>query len=169
MFYLSADYDPFLTMTLPASTDTIKILLHAACATFVTQRIEAAQAAMLTAQESANSETKSSAGDKYETGRAMAQEERNRNAVQLQQALQLQGELARINPELPSDAVRPGALVQTSMGYFYVSISAGKLTVEGHDYFAVSAAAPVAAALAGKRSGEEAIFNGKAVRILGVQ
>jgi hypothetical protein len=168
MFYLSADYAPFPTMTLPAPTDTIKVLLHAACATFVTQRIEAAQAAMLTAQESANSETKSSAGDKYETGRAMAQEERNRNAVQLQQALQLQGELARINPE-PSDAVRPGALVQTSMGYFYISISAGKLTVEGHDYFAVSAAAPVAAALAGKRSGEEAIFNGKAVRILGVQ
>ena len=120
---------------------------------------------MLTAQESANSETKSSAGDKYETGRAMAQEERNRNAVQLQQALQLQGELARISPELASDAVRPGALVHTSIGRFYISISAGKLTVDGQDYFAVSAAAPVAAALAGKHAGEEVMFNGKKIRI----
>jgi hypothetical protein len=131
----------------------------------VAQRIEAAEAAMLTAQESANSETKSSAGDKYETGRAMAQEERNRNAVQLQQALQLQGELARINAELASDVVRPGALVHTSLGRFFVSISAGKLTVDGLDYFAVSAAAPVAVALAGKRAGEEVLFNGKKITI----
>lgn len=150
-------------MTQPLST--VKPLLHASCAAFVTQRIEAAQAAMLTAQESANSETKSSAGDKYETGRAMAQEERNRNAVQLQQALQLQGELARIQPEVVSDAVRPGALVHTSIGRFFISISAGKLTLDGQDYFAVSAAAPVAAALAGKRAGEEVVFNGKKVQI----
>ncbi|WP_375434609.1 3-oxoacyl-ACP synthase [uncultured Hymenobacter sp.] len=144
---------------------TIKALLHAACAAFVTQRIEAAQAAMLTAQESANSETKSSAGDKYETGRAMAQEERNRNAVQLQQALQLQGELARINPEVAAESVRPGALVHTNIGCFFISISAGKLTLEGQDYFAVSAAAPVAASLAGKRAGEEVVFNGKKLQI----
>ncbi|WP_311181721.1 3-oxoacyl-ACP synthase [Hymenobacter volaticus] len=144
-------------------------MLHAACAAFVTQRIEAAQAAMLTAQESANSETKSSAGDKYETGRAMAQEERNRNAVQLQQALQLQGELARINPETASDAVRPGALVHTTMGRFYISISAGKLTLDGQDYFAVSAAAPVAAVLTGKQAGEEVMFNGKKVQIQRVE
>lgn len=150
-------------MTQPTSTS--KPLLHAACAAFVAQRIEAAQAAMLTAQESANSETKSSAGDKYETGRAMAQEERNRNAVQLQQALQLQGELARINPEVAADAVRPGALVHTSIGRFFIGISAGKLTLEGHDYFAVSAAAPIAVALAGKRAGEEVVFNGKKIQL----
>lgn len=150
-------------------SSTVKPLLHAACAAFVAQRIEAAQAAMLTAQESANSETKSSAGDKYETGRAMAQEERNRNAVQLQQALQLQGELARINPEIASDAVRPGALVQTTMGRFYISISAGKLTIDGQDYFAVSAAAPVAAILAGKQAGEEVMFNGKKVQVQRVE
>ncbi|MBC8083398.1 MAG: 3-oxoacyl-ACP synthase [Hymenobacter sp.] len=147
----------------------LKPQLHAACAAFVSERIEAAQAAMRTAQESANSETKSSAGDKYETGRAMAQEERNRNAVQLQQALQLQGELSRISPALPCDTVRPGALVTTGLGQFYIGISAGKLTVAGQDYFAVSAAAPIAAALAGKRVGEEAVFNGKPIRITLIQ
>jgi transcription elongation GreA/GreB family factor len=124
---------------------------------------------MQAAQESANSETKSSAGDKYETGRAMAQEERNRNAVQLREAQNLQAELARINPEQACDTVRPGALVETSMGGFFISISAGKLTVEGKDYFAVSAAAPVAVALSGKRAGEEAGLNGKVVRVVGVQ
>ena len=147
----------------------VKPQLHAACLAYVQERIDACQAAIQAAQESANSETKSSAGDKYETGRAMAQNERDRNTVQLRQAQQLQGELQRINPELPCDTVRPGALAHTSMGVFYLGISAGKLTVQGQDYFAVSAAAPVAAALAGKRAGEQALFNGKPVRVLTVQ
>ncbi|RSK35516.1 3-oxoacyl-ACP synthase [Hymenobacter metallilatus] len=151
------------------SAQLIKPHLHALCLAYVQERIAACQAAIRAAQESANSETKSSAGDKYETGRAMAQNERDRNAVQLQQAQQLQGELLRINPEVPCDTVRPGALVHTSMGTFYLGISAGKLTVEGQDYFAVSAAAPVAAALAGKRAGEKAVFNGKPVQVTAIE
>lgn len=147
----------------------LKTQLHAACQQYVQERIEACQHAMHAAQESANSETKSSAGDKYETGRAMAQNERDRNAVQLQQAKQLLGELDRIQPDKPCDTVHPGALVHTSMGRFYISISAGKLTVDGQDYFAVSAAAPVAAALSGKRAGEQAVFNGKPVQIQGIE
>lgn len=143
----------------------LKQALHAACLAFVEQRIATCQAAIDAAQESANSETKSSAGDKYETGRAMAQNERDRNAVQLHEAKQLLGELQRIDPAKACDAVRPGALVGTSMGRFYVSISAGKLTVEGVDYFAVSAAAPVAQALSGKRAGDAVTFNGKPIRI----
>ena len=50
----------------------IKFRLHAACQTFIEQRMAAAAQAMQAAQESANSDTKSSAGDKYETGREMA-------------------------------------------------------------------------------------------------
>ncbi|SDY09351.1 3-oxoacyl-ACP synthase [Hymenobacter psychrophilus] len=148
--------------------ELIKPHLHALCLAYVQERMDAIQAAINAAQESANSETKSSAGDKYETGRAMAQNERDRNLVQLQQARQLLAELLRIDPALPCDAVRPGALVQTSMGWFYLGVSAGKLLLEGTDYFAVSAAAPVAAALAGKRAGESAAFNGKTVLITAV-
>ncbi|GAA3946722.1 3-oxoacyl-ACP synthase [Hymenobacter algoricola] len=146
-------------------SELTKQTLYARCQTYVQDRLTAIQAAIDAAQESANSETKSSAGDKYETGRAMAQNERDRNLVQLQQARQLQGELLRIDPARPCDSVHPGALVHTSMGRFFISISAGQLTVDGVDYFAVSAAAPVAAALSGRRAGEEALFNGKSVRI----
>lgn len=148
---------------------SLKDNLQAACQAYVQQRIDAAQQAMQAAQESANNETKSSAGDKYETGRAMAQEERNRNAVQLQEALKLQAELARIDPEKPCDTVRPGALVHTSLGQFYLSISAGKLVVDGREYFAISSAAPIAAALNGKQAGEAAVFNGKKIQITEVE
>ncbi len=145
----------------------LKPALHAACQAFIQERIDAARTAMQAAQESSSSETKSSAGDKYETGREMANAERDRNAAHMQQAQQLQAELARLNPELPCDAVRPGALVTTSMGTFYISISAGQLP--GAEVFAVSPAAPVALALKGLRAGEEAAFNGKAVRVLAVE
>lgn len=147
---------------------SLKPQLYLLCQQYAQDRIDTCQAAIDAAQESANSETKSSAGDKYETGRAMAQNERDRNAVQLQQARQLLGELQRINPDAACDTVRPGALVATSMGQFYIGISAGKLTVAGTDYFAVSAAAPVAAALSGKRAGEVAVFNDKQIRIVAI-
>ena len=146
--------------------NSTKSALHVLCHAFIEQRIAAARTAMQAAQESSSSETKSSAGDKYETGREMANAERDRNAAHMKQAQQLQAELGRISPDAPCDTVRPGALVHTSLGLFYVSISAGKL--EGHDVFAVSAAAPVAVALKGLRAGQEAVFNGKAVRVLAV-
>ena len=146
---------------------TSKPDLHARCHAFIEQRIAAARTAMQAAQESSSSETKSSAGDKYETGREMANAERDRNDAHMQQAQQLQAELARLNPDLPCDTVRPGALVHTSMGRFYISISAGQL--EGTDVFAVSAAAPVAVALKGLRAGMEAVFNGKTVRVVDIE
>ena len=145
-----------------------KPALHTLCYAFIEQRIAAARTAMQAAQESSSSETKSSAGDKYETGREMANAERDRNAAHMQQAQQLQAELARINPDAPCDTVRPGALVTTSLGRFYIAVSAGKLTGEEPEVFAVSAAAPVAVALKGLRVGQEAVFNGKTVRVLAV-
>ena len=143
-----------------------KPALHTACLAYVQLRLDAARAGMAAAQESSNSETKSSAGDKYETGRAMAQQERDRHAAQLHEAQKLLADLQRINPELPCDTVRTGALAATSLGLFYVSISAGRLaTAEGQEFMAVSPAAPLAVALHGRRAGEEVVFNGKPVRV----
>ena len=149
--------------------DSTKPVLHAACQAFIEQRIAAARTAMQAAQESSSSETKSSAGDKYETGREMANAERDRNAAHMRQAQQLETELARISPDAACDTVRPGALVTTSLGRFYISTSAGRLAGEEPAVFAVSAAAPVAMVLKGLRAGEEATFNGQLVRVLAVE
>jgi len=147
-----------------------KTSFHTACVAYAQLRLDAARAGMAAAQDSSNSETKSSAGDKYETGRAMAQQERDRHAAQLHEAQQLLGALQKINPELVSDAVRLGALVSTSLGLFYISIGAGKLTTtEAQDFLAVSAGAPVAVALHGRRAGDEVVFNGKPVQLLAVR
>ncbi|RZJ91452.1 MAG: 3-oxoacyl-ACP synthase [Hymenobacter sp.] len=146
-----------------------KSTYYTACLAYVQLRIDAARIGMAAAQESSNSETKSSAGDKYETGREMANQERDRHAAQLHEAQQLLAALQKINPELPSDTVRTGALVATSLGLLYLSIGAGKLVAaEGQEFLAVSPAAPVAAALSGKRAGEAVLFNGKVVQVLAV-
>lgn len=146
-----------------------KSTYYTACLVAIQLRLDAARAGMAAAQESSNSETKSSAGDKYETGREMANQERDRHAAQLQEAQRLLADLQKINPELPSDAVRPGSLVTTSLGLFYLSIGAGKLTTaDGQDFVAVSPAAPILVALSGRRAGEEVLFNGKPVRVLAV-
>lgn len=138
------------------------------CREYVQQRIQTARQAMEAAQESANAEEKSSAGDKYETGRAMAQIERDRHAQQLAEAVKLEGELSRLNVEKEYATVQPGSLVSTNRGNFFVSISAGKLTLNGTDYFAVSPASPVATALVGRKTGDSVVFNKQAYLMLDV-
>lgn len=146
-----------------------KYALYDACFSYVQQRTDQAKAGIAAAQESSNTETKSSAGDKYETGRAMAQQERDRCAAQLYEAKQLSNALQKIKPKFSCITVRLGALVQTSIGLFYISIGAGKLyTNEGLEFMAISPVAPIALALNGRHIGEEITFNGRLVRILDI-
>nr|GFD49124.1 hypothetical protein [Tanacetum cinerariifolium] len=77
---------------------TAKPAFYLACLAYVQMRLVAARAGMAAAQESSNSETKSSAGDKYETGREMANQERDRHAAQLYEAQKLLADLQKINP-----------------------------------------------------------------------
>lgn len=142
--------------------------LFAHCQEYVRQRISTAQQAMDAAQESANSESKSSAGDKYETGRAMAQLERDRYAQLLAEARKMEQELTRLNVDKSYDTVQAGSLVTTNRGSFFISISAGKLTVDGLDCFAVSPASPVAAAMSGHRAGDVVTVNKLPYEILSV-
>ena len=65
------------------------------------------------AQRSANEEGKSSAGDKYETGRAMMQIERDKAANQLEEALKLKRILDQIQPEVQHERILIGSVVIT--------------------------------------------------------
>lgn len=149
-------------------TQDTKVALLGLCQQYVQQRIDTARQAMEAAQEAANSESKSSAGDKYETGRAMAQLERDRNAQLLAGALQLERDLKQVMIEKSYESVQPGSIVTTNQGAYFISIGAGKLTLEGVDYFAVSPASPIGTALAGRRLGDGITFNKLTYEILGV-
>lgn len=124
-------------------------------------RVQAAQEAMQNAQDSANEETKSSAGDKYETGRAMAQIERDRHAQLFDQLRQERAVLDRIDPDFEFQRVGLGALVTTSVGLFFVSVSAGMVVVEGQKVIAMSPQSPLGASLMGKQAGDSFLFQQK--------
>ncbi|MFD2936850.1 3-oxoacyl-ACP synthase [Spirosoma flavum] len=146
----------------------IKSALFTLCETYVQQRITTARQAMEAAQESANEESKSSAGDKYETGRAMAQLERDRHAQLLAEAKKLEQELTRLNIDKTYEIIQPGSLVTTNRGSFFISISAGKLALDGSDYFAISAASPIGTLLGGHRAGNSVTFNKVTYQVLEV-
>lgn len=144
----------------------LKIRLHTLCQQQVALRISTAKEAMDAAQAAANNEGKSSAGDKYETGRAMMQLERDQHARLLAEALKLRQLLDSLDPTLQHDQVRAGSLVKTSAGVYYVSVSLGKLVLEGEDYMAISPATPLGQQLMGKRSGESFTFSQKQFKVL---
>ena len=60
-----------------------KIELYNSCLAHIEDQIARANSAMANAQQDSNQQTKSSAGDKYETGRAMAQLDKERYAQAL--------------------------------------------------------------------------------------
>lgn len=130
--------------------------------------MQAAEDAFRAAEQASNDDTKSSAGDKYETGRAMMQQEKDRNTIQLNEASKLMVALNLIGTKNTSAVVETGSLVITDNGKFYLAISAGTLVVDEVSYFAVSPASPIGMKLKGLKAGDGFELNGKGYRILEV-
>lgn len=148
--------------------EELKTKLYARCREFILQRIETAETALQQAQEASNDDTKSSAGDKFETTREMMQQDiaRNKNLLfDAQQNLQL---LTSLEQAAVSDTVRNGNLVSTSGGLFYLSVSAGQLQAGDSQAFAISAASPIGQLLTGKKKGESFSFNQKTYTVLDI-
>lgn len=129
--------------------------------TLVAEKVTMATQAIASTKESRDGDTKSSAGDKYETSREMAQQELNRLEGQLGQARGLKAELARINPAKTTTIAELGSLVTTSQGHFFLSVGLGKVEVEGTVYFALSLVSPMGKQLLGCKIGDKIQFNGR--------
>jgi uncharacterized protein (UPF0128 family) len=139
----------------------IKSSLYQLCLNFIKERIETAEFALKQAREASNDDTKSSAGDKYETSREMMQQDIDRNKRLLIDAEENQHVLSSLKDTPHSDAARNGSLVITDQGSFYLSISAGQLHIGKDVYFAISAVSPIGKLLLGKVKGDKFDFNGR--------
>lgn len=146
----------------------LKQQLHQLCAEQIRQRISDAETAIAEARKASENDTKSSAGDKYETGRAMMQQDIDLNSRQLLEARKMQAQLQQINPNTNHQFAQAGSLVETDQGDFYLSVSAGALLVDGKNYYAISTASPMGLQLKGKQAGESFMLNGKAFQVLKV-
>jgi transcription elongation GreA/GreB family factor len=146
-----------------------KASLHRQCMKYATQRIDTARVALNYAQESANAEDKSSAGDKYETGRAMAHLEREKALEQLNEATKLKSAMEKMSLTYESDRVRLGSIVFTDTLNFYLAISAGKLIIHGVEFLTLTPASPLGVNLMGLKKGDRFIFNKQTLVIAEIQ
>jgi len=147
---------------------SIKQTLYNLCLAHITATINNAEELIADARDAAANETKSSAGDKYETAREMMQQEIDLNTARLNNAKAQEQVLKHIETDRISDTVIPGTLVQTDSGYFYIAVGAGQLMVDGVKYYAISMDSPLGVQLKGKQAGDSYELNGKRFQIKSV-
>jgi transcription elongation GreA/GreB family factor len=133
--------------------------LYTYCITYVQERISRLKSEIKKTQSSANEETKSSAGDKYETGRTMAQLEIEKNTAQLAEAERLMNTLNAIVSGNISGLVIPGSLITTDNGMFYIAVSIGQVTIDHKNYFVISSDSPIGKMFMGMKLGDAIEWN----------
>ncbi len=118
--------------------------------------------------ESSNAESKSSAGDKHETSKAMMQLEIEKLGTQLKEAeLQLE-EFEKINFTKNFQSIEQGSLVETNKGYFLIASSIGKIEVDGKTVFVISNKSPLALKLIGSKQKDTVMFNDVSYSIISI-
>lgn len=113
-------------------------------------------------------DNKSTAGDKHETSRAMAQREHEQVSIQMNQLLDMKRMISAINPNQSLDSVQFGSLVETTSNWLFFSVGIGKINANDTEVFCISAATPLGKTILGKTKGDKYEFGGKKFEILTV-
>ncbi len=145
---------------------TIKQQLYNKCLEFVETRFQTIQNTINEIQQSLTTETKSSAGDKHETGRAMLQLEREKAGNQLAEIQKIKEALSKIDINNTSKKISLGSLVYTSNANYFIAISAGKLMANNELFYAISPSTPIAKLLLSKEVGDDIQFRETSIIII---
>ncbi len=123
---------------------------------------------LISETRASSNDTKSSMGDKYETGREMLQQEINNLQIQLNEVLKQQDFLKTILVK-PFDKSEKGAVVKTEKGLFFISVSLGEITFENQKTICISPESPLAKAMNGKQKGEVFSLNNVSQKIIEIK
>lgn len=148
---------------------SLKEQIQQHCHSQILARIETALQAISSAESSSQEDTKSSAGDKFETGREMMQQELNRHQNLLLEArkmLQTLENLSTVSAASTADQVVAGSLVECDEALFYLAVGLGKINVKDREVLVISPTAPVGQLLLGKKVGDHITFNSQTYRIV---
>lgn len=142
--------------------NNLKQALFLYCLEQLERKRETFSEALQNIEADRSSETKSSAGDKYETSREMMRQEMDKlldriRAVELDQKI-----LNALQEYKAVKAVTHGSLVKTDNGIFWIAISFGRTQMaEGVEVMVISSDSPIGAALMHKKVGDTASYNNK--------
>lgn len=130
------------------------------CFNLLEDKIAALKKSFRDITEEAETDSKSSAGDKHETSRAMMQMEQEKISNRLNRVLEEKVRLEKINTDRQPERIIPGSLIETDKGWFFLAVSLGKVIVSGTPVFVLSPASPLGTRLMGLKAGEAAVING---------
>lgn len=139
---------------------TLKQKIHTRCCDIQDEKIRSLTKTLHELVESAESDIKSSAGDKHETGRAMIQIEQENIGRQLNEAMVQKAILEKIDADSNSPEIIKGSLVKTNRGFLYLSIPLGKINLDSTVVFALSPQSPLGTKLMGLKAKATAGMNG---------
>ena len=143
----------------------LKKELYNQCSDFIEHRLLAIKSTINDIQESLDSETKSSVGDKHETGRAMLQIDLEKACNQLSEIQKTKDILRKIELNKTLETVCLGSVVYTSVSNYFIGISAGTIVVDNQQFYAIAKDTPIGQMLATKRVGDEVNFRDKIFKI----
>ena len=117
---------------------------------------------------SLKNETKSSAGDKFETSREMIQQEREK-LYNLQLNTKHMLDLLSSTKGKTPTIVESGALVETDKACLHISIPLGKISLGELTVFFISPSSPLAQAMLNKKVNDAVVFNGVEHKIISIR
>lgn len=137
----------------------VKEKLYQLCLDTVNQRQTNIQKNFNSIQEAMLSETKSTAGDKHETGRAMLQLEREKLGNQLAEIQKVKEVLLKVNPTTTVSQGCLGSVVYTSQANYFISVSVGEISANNEKFYAIATNTPIGKLLLGKKVGDRITFR----------
>ncbi|MEF3078169.1 3-oxoacyl-ACP synthase [Winogradskyella poriferorum] len=146
----------------------LKEQLYRKCNEALQERLMHVKKSILDLEQALQSETKSSAGDKHETGRAMIQIEREKAGQQLIGIQNNQELLQKIDCKAKHKNIALGSVVYTSQHNYFISISEGEIKLEDVSFYAISPHSPIAQLLLGKTEGDTISFRNNPFTVLKV-
>lgn len=136
-----------------------KMQLKDKCIFLIRERMDSLRMAMNVAQDASNEETKSSAGDKYETSRAMGHLEKDMYSRQLAETAKEMASLMSVDCSFINTTVAPGSVVRCESISYFILAGIGKIDFNGELIYAISPNAPVAKSILGKKKGDIVYIN----------
>ncbi len=143
------------------TTKKLKETLLKACEKQIEIKYTIVQDKIKSIVSSLNDDTKSSAGDKHETSRAMLQLDREQAGERLIEIEKTQAVVYKIDLTNTSKYAHLGSLVATNNGSFFLSVSIGIVTIENASYFCIGLQTPIGKLLLGKQAGDTFEFRDK--------
>lgn len=147
---------------------SLRLRVLEAFRTLLAHRLQEALRELSLLDEAAAAETKSSAGDKYETAREMIAQSRSlqeKGRAEAQAGLEW---IERILGNGPAATVHAGVLVHSELGWHLVGALTSAVLVDGTSVQGITLSSPLGLAFKGKAAGDALEWRGRPVRILAI-